>query len=98
MEGLIFGILRYFPKIAVGCPCVMSFRIIGFHGSLRNGLIVIQFGDRYIYVKNNEIFHLESLKGDFVRCIDLTVLYRSSSPKMYGNIFGKLSSDHNNVY
>ena len=29
-----------------------------------NGLIVIQFGDRDIQVKNNKIINLESLKGD----------------------------------
>ena len=58
---------------------------------------LIQFGDRYIHVKNNEILHLESLKGDFVRCMEVTVLYRSPLKKMYCNIFAKLSGDRNNV-
>ena len=59
---------------------------------------MIQFGDRYIHVKNIEILRLESLKGDFVRCIEVTVLYRSSLQKMDCNIFGTLSGDRNNVY
>ena len=59
---------------------------------------LIQFGDRYIHVKNNEILHLESLKNDFVRCMEVAVLYRSPLQKMFCNIFGKLSGDRNNVY
>ena len=44
------------------------------HGT--NGLIVIQYGDCYIQVKDNEIVNLGSLKGDHTHYIQMTVVCR----------------------
>ena len=37
-----------------------------------------QFGDRYIQVKKNEIVDSGNLKGDRVRYIQVTAIYRST--------------------
>ena len=51
---------------------------------------VIDFGDRYMQVKNNEIVDSGSLKGDLVRYIQVTAIYRSTT-----TILGKLCGDRN---
>ena len=57
-------------------------------------LILIQFGDGYMQVKKKkEVVHLGSHKGDCVCHVHVTALHMSTSQKIKGKFFTKMSSD-----
>ena len=59
----------------------MIFRSAKFD-SVKDVIYFAQFGDRYIRVKNNEIVDSGNLKGDRVRYIQVTAIYRSTLQKI----------------